>query len=92
MKLRLRKQETGRGEWSILDQARGYRICHFNHPHHGGTHIHYPETSSDLETVDIGTPQEAEQVMRLYHELHDAFNLVKLTEVIQAWKSVSDAA
>lgn len=91
MKLRLRRQESSRGEWSVLDRVRGYRICRYNHPHHGGTHVHHPETSVPLATVDVEAAHEAEAVMRRYDDTHDAFELTKLQEVIKTWKSESAA-
>jgi hypothetical protein len=89
VKLRLRRQETGRGEWSVFDPLRGYRLCRFNHLHHEGTHVHHPENEVPLASVDVNTPQEAEIVMRRYHDQHEAFNLTKLKEVIDTWKSES---
>lgn len=89
MKLRLRRQETGRGEWSVLDPLRGYRICRYNHTHHEGTHVHHPENGPPLSTVDLATPQEAEIVMRRYHEQHATFDLTNLKEVIDTWRSES---
>lgn len=91
MKLRLRRQESVRGEWSVLDLVRGYRICQYNHPHHGGTHVHHPETSAPRALVDVDTMREAEIVMRRFHEEHDTFDVKKLQEVIDAWKSESAA-
>ena len=92
VKLRLRRQETGRGEWSVYDPIRRYRICRYDHAHHGGTHVHHPENATPLATVDIETPQEAETVMRRYHETHESFELKQLHEVIHTWKSESGAA
>ena len=89
MKLRLRRQETSRGEWSVLDTLRGYRICRYNHLHHEGTHVHHPENDPPLATVDLATPAEAEIVMRRYHEEHDTFDLGKMQEVIERWRSES---
>lgn len=85
----MRRQETDRGEWSVFDPLRGYRICRYNHPHHGGTHVHHPENDRPVGPVDLNTPQEAEAVMRRYHERHDAFALNKLKEVIATWRSES---
>ncbi len=89
MKLRLRRQVSVRGEWSVLDLVRGYRICHYNHRHHGGTHVHHPESSAPLAAVAVESAQEAEAVMRRYHDKYDAFDLAKLVEVIETWKSES---
>lgn len=73
----------------MLDPLRGYRICRYNHGHHEGTHVHHPENDPPLATLDLATPQEAETVMRRYHEKHDAFDLDHLQEVIETWRSES---
>ncbi len=91
MKLRLRRQENDRGEWSVLDRVRGYRICRYNHRHHDGTHVHFPETSEPLAPVDVASADEAVAVMTAYHGEHDSFALDRLQEVITTWKSASDA-
>ena len=92
MKLRLRRQESSRGEWSVLDPIRGYRICRYNHAHHGGTHVHHPENDPPVAPVDLATPRDAETVMHRFDEKHDAFDLKHLHEVIKTWKSESGAA
>lgn len=85
----MRRQETGRGEWSVLDPIRGYRICRYNHRYHDGTHVHQPENAPPLGAVDLDTPKEAEAVMRRYHEENEPFDLAGLREVIKQWKSES---
>lgn len=92
VRLRLRRQTSARNEWSVLDRTRGYRICTFNHAHHEGTHLHYPEVSDPLATVDVETMQQAEAIMRAYHDAHDEFAQERFMEVYEAWKSASDAA
>lgn len=91
MRLRLRRQGNDRGEWSVLDLARGYRICRYNDHHHGGTHIHFPETGDAADLVDVSSAAEAESLLRAYHDAHDHFDPDRFQEVYRRWRSASDA-
>lgn len=89
VKWRLRRQESRRGEWSVLDPLRGYRICRYYHARHGGTHVYHPENGPAIGPVPLTKPQEAETVMRRYHEKHETFDLRKLEREIEQWRSES---
>lgn len=91
MKLRLRRQENDAGEWSVLDPALDYRICHYNHPHHAGPHLHHPAEAKAGGNVDIPSAADAETVMRRYHRKHGSFSPKKFNEEVKTWKSESES-
>lgn len=91
VKRRLRRQENARGEWSVVDLVRGYRICRYNHEAHGGTHVHFPEHGPSSDIIELEDAHAAEMVMRRYHEEHQEFDLKKLQGVIEQWRSASAA-
>lgn len=73
----------------MIDLLRDYRICRYNHQIHAGTHLHAPIPGQVISSVDIESEAEASQVIRLYAESHDVFDLDSFQEVVHEWKSAS---
>lgn len=91
MKWRLRRQENDHGAWSVFDPALDYRICHYNHGHHEGAHIHHPSDAEAGPSIAIDSAGEAEAVMQRYRKSHGSFSLSGLNKEVDAWRSESDA-
>lgn len=76
----------------MFDSFFDYRICHYNHGRHGGTHLHRPARGPASLAVDIQTCEEAVAIMQQYHDRHTTFSHENMKEEIEAWKSAFDAA
>lgn len=84
----LKHRRTGRGEWSVTDLRRDYRVCNYNDEHHGGPHLHHPVTGPVVATLDV-TEAEADLVARRYAEGHATFHLERYQETLNTWRSES---
>ncbi|MBI2078452.1 MAG: hypothetical protein HYT80_08820 [Euryarchaeota archaeon] len=84
----LKRRSTGRGEWSVADLHRDYRMCNYNDEHHGGPHIHVP-INGPVVGVAALTESEADLMVRRYGSTHEAFDLASFNQEVITWKSES---
>lgn len=77
-------RETGNesGEWCLTDLRRDYRVCSFNHKHHGGLHIHAP---IDGKAIPIPPMKQAKvrAIVTAYAKQHQDFDLETFLEMLK---------
>ncbi len=84
----LKRRSTGRGEWSVADLDREYRICNYNDEHHGGPHIHVPINGTVVGNTAL-TESEADLMVRRYASKHESFDFAKFNQEVSTWRSES---
>lgn len=84
----LRLGGNDRGEWSVADLWRDYRVCTYNHAAHGGAHIHHP-LDAPAEPLPVAlTRRQATAAVVAYAGKFEYFDALMFLDEVKRWRSL----